>query len=136
MSDNIKYRSDRNIGPVVGACVIIMVGGVGFLIVGMLTFPGDLHIPLLGVAGFLTVALLIVWLLRDRPASSLRDRYRWVGSRRHREGLAYQPRILKARRRYGTNAPPTLDEIRELKEGLHNWVPSNTRAGRKTLKQR
>lgn len=138
MWENFKTRSDRNIGPVVGATMIIMLGGFCILVIGTLTSSGSAETPALIAISFVLGSLFVLWLLRDRPRSSMRERFSWIGSKRHREGIPeYEPQILRDRPvRYGTKRPPTLDEVRELKDSPTNWVPSQAVSGRKSVRRR
>ena len=138
MSDNFKYRSDRNVGPVLAASIVITLGGGCLLVLGSFAFPRDLHIPILIAAAFILGALFVIWQLQDRPKSTLRERFSWIGSKRHREGInEYEPKIVReSARRYGTRRPPTLDDVRDLKDSPTNWVPSHAVSGRKSVKDR
>lgn len=137
MWENFKYRSDRNIGPIVGASIVIMMGGFCVLVVGTLTYSGDAQVPIIAAVSFVVGALLVLWLVQDRPKSTMRERFSWIGSKRHREGIPeYEPQIIRERPvRYGTKRPPTLDEVRDLKGSPTNWVPSNAVSGRKSVKR-
>jgi hypothetical protein len=138
MWNDFKFRSDRNVGPVVGACIVFMLGGLCFLVVGSLAYPQDNRIPVLIALGFLFGAFSFVWLTQTGPRSTMRERFSWIGSKRHREGIGkYEPQLIRQRPvRYGTKQPPTIDEIRDLKDSPTNWVPSNAVSGRKTVKRR
>ena len=138
MWENYKSRSDRNVGPILGATIIIMLGGFCILMVGTLTTSGNSEVPAIIAVSFVLGSLFILWLLRDRPRSTMRERFSWIGSKRHREAIPeYQPKIVRERPvRYGTKQPPTLDEVRDLKDSPTNWVPSNAVSGRKSVKQR
>ena len=137
MWENYKSRSDRNVGPILGATIIIVLGGFGILVIGTLTSSGGAEIPALIAAAFVLGSLLILWLLQGRPRATMRERFSWIGSKRHREGIPeYQPKIIRERPvRYGTKRPPTLDEVRDLKDSPTNWVPSNAVSGRKSVKR-
>ena len=138
MWKDVKYRSDRNVGPVVGACIVFILGGLCAMVVGGLAYPRDTRIPVLIAVGMLFAAFLFVWLTQTGPRSTMRERFSWIGSKRHREGIGkYEPQLMRQRPvRYGTNRPPTIDEIRDLKDGPTNWVPSNAVSGRKNVKRR
>jgi len=139
MWENMKFRSDRNAGGLLASTIVLTVAFFGAVMVGLLAFPRDPRIPWFIGGGIVLFILLFVWLMRDRPSNSLRDSFGWlVGRRKEKLYPEYEPRLIKEDpHRYGTNHPPTLDEIRELKDSSSetNWVPANTQAGRRTLKQ-
>jgi hypothetical protein len=138
MWENMKFRTDRNAGGLLASTIVLTVAFLGALMVALLAFPRDPRIPWLIGGGIVLFILLFVWLLRDRPANSMRDSFGWLmGRKRVKLYPEYEPRLIKGDpHRYGTNHPPTLDEIREVKDEStsRNWVPSNTRSGRRTLK--
>jgi hypothetical protein len=133
MWEHMKFKSNHNAGAAVAATLVLMLGFVGFVFVAMLVFPRSPEVPWAIAAVILVVSLLIVFVLRDRPTPSLRSAFAWVLGRRRREtGLEYEPRPLKAGPPvYGTNRPPTRDELREMKDGsTSTWVPSSAHSGR------
>lgn len=132
MGNSYKFRSSRNSGGLFASTVVLTIFVFGMIVVGTLSLP---HQPgtVWGVAGggFLFI-LLMVWLLRDRPQGSLRENLKWLSKRPVEAPLDYQPEVKRPERvRYGTNRPPTAEELRDLKEGDRNWVPSNTPAGQR-----
>lgn len=137
MWENYKSRSDRNVGPILGATIIIVLGGFGIVVIGTLTSSGSAEVPALIAAAFVLGSLIVLWLMQGRPRSTMRERFSWIGSKRHRESIPeYQPKIIRERPvRYGTKRPPTLDEVRDLKDSPTNWVPSNAVSGRKSVKR-
>jgi hypothetical protein len=136
MSGTFRFRSDRNSGGLFASTVVLTVALFGALFVGMLSNPGQ---PMMvwGVGGGgLFGLLLLVWLLRDRPNSQLRDSFGWLSRRPKEQQLDYDPRLIKSGpQRFGTNQPPTAAELRELKDTDRNWVPSNATA-RKSVRRR
>ncbi len=84
-----------------------------------------------GVCGF----LVVLWLLSNSASVSPRACYNWVFSKNVRPKADYEPRRKIAKReKYGTQTPASAEEVRDLKDGLRNWVPSNTRDGRSQLR--
>ncbi len=93
-----------------------------------LAFSNEPVKPMLIVGGSFLLVFLLLGLLRDKPTNSwLVDGYYWLLRRRPDEdAVSYTPRVIKHRpREYGTNEPPTIEEIRDLADGPNNWVPSN-----------
>lgn len=135
MGNNYKFRSDRNSGGLFASTVVLTIFVFGLIIVGSVAFPRDPGTVWAVAGGGFLLILLLVWLLRDRPQGSLRERFNWLSRPPAEAPLDYQPEVKRPERvRYGTNRPPTADEIRDLKEGDRNWVPSNTPAGRRRRK--
>lgn len=136
MSGNYKFRSDRNSGGLFASTVVLTIALFGALFVGMLSNPDRPAIVWIGGAGAMLFLFFMVWLLRDRPASGLRDSFGWLSRRSKEQPLDYDPQLLKSGpQRFGTNLPPTADEIRDLKDGDRNWVPSNA-SPRKSVRRR
>lgn len=137
MWENMKFHTHRNAGGLLASTIVLTIGFFGVLLVALLAFPRQPEVPWMIGGAILLLIILFVLLMRDRPQNRLKDRFGWLSGRR-KEGvdLGYEPRLIKSEpHRYGTNHPPTLDEIRELKESDRNWVPSNTRSGRRTLRR-
>ena len=137
MSEKLRYRSDRNSGGLLASTVVLMVGFFGCLFVGMLQFPRQPLVPWLIGGGAVVVLFLLVWMLRDRPSTTMRDRFRWLSRRSDAiPGAGYEPRLVKlGPTRYGTRRPPTTEEIRDLKDNERNWVPSNSPGSRRSLRK-
>jgi len=127
-----NFRSRRNSGGIFASTVVLTIFVFGGIVVGSVAFPRDPGaVWICAGAGFLFI-LLLVWLLRDKPQGTMRESFGWLSRRKAEPMVDYQPKLQRADRpRYGTNHPPTADEIRDLKDGDRNWVPSNTPAGRR-----
>lgn len=123
MSESPHQRT-RITGPLIGATVVLIFGALGCSI--MMAAAGSDPIAALGIF-FIGLALIgmMLWLLRATPEMGA-SMYDWVKSRRSRPApLAYEPELrAAASKRFGTNAPPTIDQVRDLKDGLNTWVPS------------
>ena len=131
-----KYRYERNSGGLFASTVVLTVALFGALFVGLVANPNQPAIVwIIGAAGLLAL-MLLVWLLRDRPNSSLRDSFGWLSRRSKEQTLDYDPQLIKSGpQKFGTNLPPSVEEIRELKDTDRNWVPSNA-SRRKTVRGR
>ena len=133
---NFKFRSDRNSGGLFASTVVLTVALFGALFVGMLSSPNQPAIVWLTGGGGLLGLFLVVWLLRDRPNSSLRDSFGWLSRRTKEQTVDYDPQLIKSGpQRFGTNLPPSVEEIRDLKDNERNWVPSNA-SPRKSVRGR
>jgi hypothetical protein len=125
-----KFRSSRNSGGVFASTVVLTLFTFGVIVAGSAAFPRQPGMVWLIAIGGAILSLLIVWLLRDRPDGSLRDSFAWLSRKPREASIDYQPQVKRPDRvRYGTNRPPTAEELRDMKEGDRNWVPSNTPAG-------
>lgn len=136
MSGSFKFRSDRNSGGLFASTVVLTVALFGALFVGMVSNPNQPAIVwIIGASGLLGL-LGLVWLLRDRPNSRLRDSFGWLSRRTKEQTLDYDPQLIKSGpQKFGTNLPPSVEEIRELKDTDRNWVPSNA-SRRKSVRGR
>ena len=84
------------------------------------------------IAAILALFAFLFW-LSFKPVSKLKDTMAWVASRKARpEPLDFTiARREAAMAKFGTNAPPTLQDLREEREGsVNNWVPSRVRERR------
>lgn len=102
----------------------------GFVVLAFSKEPGKPVMILSGV--FLSLAILF-WLFREKPQEIVQEtEAKWFG-------VFAKPKAttsLKLTRRkkpkivqFGTNQPPSADDIREIKEltdGMKNWVPPKT----------
>lgn len=84
------------------------------------------------VGGVFLLAGILFW-LSFKPVSILRDTMSWAKSRGARpEPVDFtMARRESAIARFGTNAPPSLDDLREQRDSSNNnWVPSRERRSR------
>jgi hypothetical protein len=104
--------------------------GIAFVLV---LIASDAEVSFAVVGGIvLAFAFVLIWAF-SRPGLLLRDSMNWVFSRKARpERVDYDlSRKPVSFRRYGTNTPPSVDVIRDLKSGTtNNWVPSRQTGGR------
>lgn len=137
MGNSYKFRSERNAAALFATTVVLTIAVFGALVVGAIAFPRDPGIVwLLGGGGF-GLALLVVLLLRERPEGSLRQQFGWMSRKPPTADVDYEPRVIRSEpARFGTNRPPTVEQIRDLKDTDRNWVPSNTPAGRRSQRRK
>lgn len=137
MGNNYKYRSDRNSGGLFASTVVLTIAVFGGIMVAYSAFSADpWTVWGIGICAALLI-LLMNWLLRDRPAGTLRESFGWLSQKNPEPKIDYEPKLVRAERvRYGTKRPPTAEEIRDLKEGDRNWVPSNTPAGNRRKRRK
>ena len=103
--------------------------GVAFLLV---LFSENADRNFLWAIGAVLALFAFLFWLSFKPVSKL-DTLAWVRSRKARpEPLDFTiARREAAIAKFGTNAPPSLEELREEREGsVNNWVPSRVRERR------
>lgn len=134
MLQNMKFKSDTGSGSRAAAYLIFSVGLVGATLFTGMAFWQHPEVPVLVLAIGGSLALLTLT-LRLRP--ELPSAFLSVLARGQRgEALDYSPHIVRPpTTTFGTNRPPTVDEIRELKDTPRNWVPSRSRNGRSSLRE-
>lgn len=109
---------------------------LGVLFCGFITlaFSNEPHKPVLIISAVLLGFAIVIFGLREKPTGGENeDQPRWFGwFRKRRETMSFK--VARRRRRlkivqFGTNTPPTAEQIREIKEvsdGMKNWVPPKT----------
>lgn len=128
MADPLGQRPNRNIAPFLAAMVLL--GGVGAC-VGIMLISGETGPAPIGVAvGGAFAFGLLLWSLRDRPVAQQRSWYSWVFHRPRQRHVSVEVRSIRPRAQFGTNQPPTLEQLKQLKDDTRTWVPSQGRGGR------
>lgn len=126
MLEHMRFKSENNSGSIAAAYFMLTTAIVGLTIASSLAFHGTPEIGLyvLAIGGGLVVLSILLRLKPDLPSQCL-----WLFSRgRGSFSDEYEPRLIKSvPTTFGTNQPPTVEEIRELKDTPRNWVPSRTR---------
>lgn len=133
MAGQFDSGPNRYAGSLFASALVLFVGAVGGA--GLFAAAGGDPLAALLVAGSgLGLLPLLAWLARSSGGTSAAA-YKWVFSREARPPQEYTPTRRRSTARHcGTNQPPTVDEVRELKEGLRNWVPSNTPGRRRSVR--
>ena len=133
MWENMKFKSSNSSGSVAAAYLIFSVGLVGCTVCTGLLFWQNPEVPVavLSIGGLLALVTILLRLRPELPSDCL-----WLFSRSRRPAEAdYTPTLIKSHpSTFGTNRPPTVEEIRELKDTPRNWVPSRSRSGRASLR--
>ena len=107
--------------------------GIVFCVFVVLAFANEPHKPVMLLAGIFLSLAMLMWLLREKPKEAIAEKEaKWFG-------IFAKPKViskLKITRRkkpkivqFGTNEPPDAERIREIKEvndGMKNWVPPKT----------
>jgi hypothetical protein len=123
MNSQFDSRPNPQTGPILASSLVLLLGAVGAAAIIAFSERGSSQAVLL-LSGAILVPMSVLFLLRSRPQNLVAEKFRWLGSREQQPQLDYLPEAMRQRRRYGTNAPPSVSEVRELKDGLKNWVPN------------
>ncbi len=130
MSDS-GWGSRRNVAPYLGVTIVVVIGFWGILVPVLMAFPGSTLESVLSITAVLTVVLLVLWKLT--PAAELPSAvYSWVLNRKPAEDelKGYEPLTKKRVKRLqpGVQAPPSVDDLRGIKQSNNNWVPTGAQA--------
>lgn len=121
------WGSRRNVAPYLGATIVIVLGFGGILLTAMMIFPQATMQTVVACSLGLTLVLALFWGLT--PGSELPSAiYGWVNNRKSDsdELQGYEPLTKKTKRmKTGPHAPPSVEEVREIKENSNNWVPTS-----------
>lgn len=124
-----KNNSGRTAASLLATCYVFACGVLVCAFISF-AFSHDPRRPLLwGGAISLCGFLLLSLLFRRRENRWLEGGYYWLLGRRPDESPEYTPRLIKPKiERFGTNAPPTVEQLRETAEqhSLNTWVPAKT----------
>jgi hypothetical protein len=116
-----------------------MTGGGGICLIIALVFAKDVWTPLAIVACGLGGLVVMLWLMLERPVRRAQNSNVYTAQK---EGLeqyveSFEPRHRRRKGRgLGTNAPPSAESLRKIREDSNVWCPSDRRAEeyRKSLK--
>jgi hypothetical protein len=125
-------RPSREASSLAAAMLVVVqaLTGLAFILV-IMSEQADTNF-LWAIGAVFLLAGFLFW-LSFKPVSKLKDTMAWVRSRRARPD-PFDFTIARreaAMARFGTNAPPSLEELRVQREtSVNNWVPSRTRERR------
>lgn len=129
----MAFRPNRDAGrsavALLATAVVLLFGAAacGLLILTIAENPGW---PLAGAAAvfaFLAVTLFTWGGRTERPQQRL-GLLAWLRGRETADPLkGYQPRIRRPQTQpFGTNAPPSVETVREAADSFARWVPKST----------
>jgi hypothetical protein len=129
----MRFRSVRENAGVVAAafvCTIAAVGVAAAVLIGFRNTQGLVLSSGVLASGFGLALLVLVF---GRKSSALEQSVWSFFHRREKDPAAdYVPKKQRTRRvEYGTHAPPTIEELNELKENVNTWVPSGNMKSRR-----
>ncbi len=108
---------------------VLFLGAMGAsVIVAAMGSDPTLALVIFGSSIGLLVCLIV--LLKNTASTPVSNSFLWVFSRQARPEMPYTPSFKTVEQRYGSNKPPTLEELHELKDDTRTWVPSNEKSRR------
>lgn len=133
------WGSRRNVAPYLGATIVIVLGFGGILLTSMMVFPEAAFETLLAVTAGFVVVLGFFWAMR--PSAELPSAiYAWVLNRKTKNDddlEGYEPLTKRTKRLNPTNqVPPSVDDLRGIKESSNNWVPTGSSTPKRVTRSR
>jgi hypothetical protein len=133
------WGSRRNVAPYLGATIVIVLGFGGILLTSMMVFPKAAFETLLAVSAGFVVVLGVFWAMR--PSAELPSAiYGWVLNRQTKSDdqlEGYEPLTKRTRRlNPATQVPPSVDDVRGIKESSNNWVPTGASTPKRVTRSR
>jgi hypothetical protein len=126
----LQFRSDRRAATLLATAVVLL-GGLSCCIAILLVFAEGRAVPLTIAIGSTIALMILIWAIRERTESRQKHWFAWVFHRGARPArVVYEARKLSPEPHCGANSPPTLEQVRELKENVNTWVPSNAHLSR------
>jgi hypothetical protein len=109
-------------------CFVVLGGAVACMAIAVGGDLEHLEATLLPVGGVVVVTIILLWLMRDRPAESrLLTNWNWLmGRGKRRVAYRLKPKVPPCDRVQSPPAPPTAESIREIVGGPNTWVPAST----------
>lgn len=121
------------------AATAVMTGGGGICLIIALVFAKDVWVPIAVVCCGLGGLVVMLWMMMDRPVRHAQNSNIYAAQKEtlaeYVETFEPQHRHPRKSRGFGTNAPPSADSVRKIREDSNVWCPSDRRAAeyRKTL---
>ncbi len=135
MWENMKFKSEKGSGSYLAAYFVLTVGMVLCSTVVLLAYPQTPEVAwyVLGILAALVLASLVLRRM-ELPSDMLMGIF---GSRRRELYEDYVPERRRPKSlKFGTNTPPTVEDIREAANGPNNWVPSSPPRGARPVRRR
>lgn len=133
MPGDFKDTRSKFAGSILASALVGLVGALGmvFIVAG----GGGDPVWTLIVVGLVMVGMTVLfWGINRMSQMTAKDCYNWVFSKKARPEKEYTPQRKASRsKKYGENRPTSAEEVRELKDDMRNWVPSNTSSGKSKL---
>lgn len=127
MGDDLRYRPNRMIAPLMATAAILLMG-TAFCVALIFAFGEAKPVPVAIAVGSAVGFGILLWLLRDRPTAEKRGWFAWIKRRGAQdEQDFFRVAMIRRQQKFGDNRPPTLDELREIKDPTRTWVPRSQR---------
>lgn len=123
MSREFHYEPNRRTGSLLASFIVGLLGlvGAGVVVAG----GGGDPMVVFSIFGCTFGVLVGILWLGARASQTATSIYHWVFSQESRPSDLYVPRPRPTTRTiYGTNTPPSLDQIKDAKDAGNTWVPS------------
>jgi hypothetical protein len=133
MSTKAKRANDRDHGRYAAglfAATVVITGGAGICIAIAAVSAPDLTGPLMIVGGSVCGLVFAICMLLARPVRRAKNSNLYTAElERFGEHLeSFRPPSQRRRGRdFGTNKPPSADDLRQIKEDSNAWHPSKRR---------
>ncbi len=133
----MSFRQDHSGGnkavALLATCCVVFGGLVCCTAIAVAADPEHVESALVPVGGVIAGAVVLLWILRDRPPESrLWSNWNWLAGRgKRRVAYRVKPKVPPGQRVVVPPAPPTAESIRAITgrepNGLtHTWVPTST----------
>jgi hypothetical protein len=127
--------SDRDHGRYAAglfASTVVMTGGLGVCLSIAFLFASDTWIPWAAIGSGVAFLCLMIWLLTESPLRRAKDSNLYTAQKQQAAEYVESFRPRRRRRQghveFGTNKPPSADDLRQIKEDSNVWYPSERRA--------
>jgi hypothetical protein len=126
MKDHIPVKPDRNFAPLLASFLVLLGGLIACVVI---VFAGGGMKPelIMMVVGLTLGFGLLLWLLRDKPEAQRRSLYSLMFHRPKKVHHEYSIKRVQRERASEERRPPTLEELREMRDQTRTWVPSSSR---------
>lgn len=113
------------------AATVVLTSGLGVCLMITFVFAPGAWWPLLLIVGGVAALSMTLWLFSDPPLRTAKDSNLYGVRKELVDDYVESFRPRHRRRRgpdVGTNKPPTVDDLRQIKEDSNAWYPSERRA--------
>ena len=118
--------------------IVVVIGFWGMLLPALMAYPDAPIESVLAICALLSVLVAVLWKLT--PASELPSAvYSWVLNRKPKEDelQGYEPLTKRTKRmKPGVQAPPSVDDVRGIKQSSNNWVPTGAQSPKRIARSR
>jgi hypothetical protein len=130
---NSTTGSDRDHGRFAAglfAATVVMTGGLGVCLMITFLFASGSWVSWLAIGSGVVFLCVMLWLLNDSPQRRAKDTNLYGVRKEQADEYVESFRPRRRRRRqvdFGTNKPPSADDVRQIKDDSSVWFPSDRR---------